>query len=82
FGTKAEFKAMCDEAEKYGIKVIVDVVANHMANNTRHIGNSRADISDQNDPTFRDDDSCWHLNGSTGIDYNNQHRNGDTSSLT
>ena len=82
FGTKAEFKAMCDEAEKYGIKVIVDVVANHMANNTGHIGNSRADISDQNDPTFRDDDSCWHLNGSTGIDYNNQHRNGDTSSLT
>ena len=82
FGTKAEFKAMCDEAEKYGIKVIVDVVANHMANNTGEIGNSRADISDQNDPTFRDDDSCWHLNGSTGIDYNNQHRNGDTSSLT
>ncbi len=82
FGTKAEFKAMCDEAEKYGIKVIVDVVANHMANNTGHIGNTRADISDQNDPTFRDDDSCWHLNGSTGIDYNNQHRNGDTSSLT
>ena len=82
FGTKAEFKAMCDEAEKYGIKVIVDVVANHMANNTGKIGNNRADISDQNDPTFRDDDSCWHLNGSTGIDYNNQHRNGDTSSLT
>ena len=82
FGTKAEFKAMCDEAEKYGIKVIVDVVANHMANNTGKIGNSRADISDQNDPTFRDDDSCWHLNGSNGIDYNDQHRNGDTSSLT
>ncbi len=82
FGTKAEFKAMCDEAEKYGIKVIVDIVANHMANNTGSKGNCRDDICSQNDPTFRDDDSCWHLNGSRGIDYGNQHRNGDTSSLT
>ena len=31
-GTKSEFKAMCDEAEKYGIKVIVDAVLNHTAN--------------------------------------------------
>lgn len=28
-GTEEEFKAMCDEAHKYGVKVIVDVVANH-----------------------------------------------------
>lgn len=28
-GTKDEFKAMCEEAHKYGIKVIVDVVPNH-----------------------------------------------------
>ena len=28
-GTREEFKAMCDEADKYGIKVIVDVVPNH-----------------------------------------------------
>ncbi|MBD5134398.1 MAG: starch-binding protein [Lachnospiraceae bacterium] len=82
FGTKQEFKEMCDEAEKYGINVIVDIVANHMANNTGQIGNTRADISSQNDPYIRDDDSCWHLNGSTGIDYGNQHRNGDNSSLT
>ena len=32
YGNKAEFKAMCAEAEKYGIKVIVDIVANHMGN--------------------------------------------------
>ncbi|MBQ3584799.1 MAG: starch-binding protein, partial [Lachnospiraceae bacterium] len=82
FGTKAEFKAMCDEAEKYGIKVIVDIVANHMANNTGSKGNCTDDICSQNDPTFRDDSSCWHLNGSTYIDYGNQHRNGDTTSLT
>lgn len=30
-GTKEEFTAMCEEAHKYGIKVIVDVVPNHTA---------------------------------------------------
>ncbi len=33
FGTKSELTSMCNEADKYGIKVIVDVVANHLANN-------------------------------------------------
>ncbi len=32
-GTEQEFAAMCTEAEKYGIKIIVDVVCNHTANN-------------------------------------------------
>ena len=31
-GTRAELKSLCDEAENYNIKVIVDIVANHMAN--------------------------------------------------
>ena len=30
-GTEDEFKAMCEEADKYGIKIIVDVVPNHTA---------------------------------------------------
>ena len=30
-GSKNELKAMCEEAEELGIKVIVDVVANHLA---------------------------------------------------
>ena len=30
-GTKEELKSLCEEAEKYGIKVVVDVVANHLA---------------------------------------------------
>ena len=30
-GTAEEFKAMCTEAHKYGVKIIVDVVANHLA---------------------------------------------------
>ena len=28
-GTRDEFKKMCTEADKYGIKVIVDIIANH-----------------------------------------------------
>lgn len=36
-GTRDEFKAMCDEADKYGIKVIVDVIANHTTPQTEAI---------------------------------------------
>ena len=32
-GTKAQLKALCEEAELYGIQVVVDIVANHLANN-------------------------------------------------
>lgn len=32
-GSRDEFKSMCAEADKYGIKIIVDVVPNHTANN-------------------------------------------------
>lgn len=31
-GTKADLTALCEEAEKYGIKIICDIVSNHMAN--------------------------------------------------
>ena len=32
-GTKAQLTSLCTEAEKYNIKVVVDIVANHLANN-------------------------------------------------
>lgn len=32
-GNKAQFTQMCTAADSYGIKVIVDIVANHLANN-------------------------------------------------
>ena len=31
-GTKDELKSLCAEAEKYGIKIICDIVSNHMGN--------------------------------------------------
>ena len=30
-GTKKDFENMCDKAEQYNVKIIVDIVANHMA---------------------------------------------------
>ena len=52
-GTKTDFAEMCAEAEKYGIKVIVDVVANHLGNKT---GNDLADAV----PEYLRKDAYWH----------------------
>ena len=72
FGTKAEFKAMCDEAEKYGIKVIVDIVANHMGNikgwKIGSVEEVMGDISPQVgefwNPDMLTDSSYWHISTS------------------
>ncbi len=37
-GTKTQFVEMCEEAKKYGIKIIVDTVVNHMGTDDDHIG--------------------------------------------
>lgn len=39
-GTEAEFKAMCETAHSYGVKVIVDVVANHTTTATGSVSGS------------------------------------------
>ncbi len=53
-GTKSDFKAMCDEAHKYGVKVVVDAVLNHMANKGDNT------LSDTIPSDIRNDGSCWH----------------------
>ena len=53
-GTKAEFTAMCEEAHKYGIHVIVDVVSNHLGNQTGY------DITTSAPSDIKDDTDCWH----------------------
>ena len=42
-GTKAEFTAMCTEAKKYGIKIIVDAVINHMGTKDGDDSNTSTD---------------------------------------
>ncbi len=72
YGTKAEFKAMCDEAEKYGVKVIVDIVANHMGNikgwKIGSVEEVMGDISPQVGEFWNTDmltdSSYWHISTS------------------
>lgn len=58
-GTKAELESLCKEADNYGIKVIVDVVANHLAGD-----HSR--IEDDLKPS-----QYWHTFGG-GINWKNR----------
>ena len=53
-GTATEFRAMCEEAHKYGVRVIVDAVLNHMANQTKN--NLSSAIPEQ----YRNNSSFWH----------------------
>ena len=50
-GSKADLQSLCDEAEKYGINVVVDVVANH----TRSIGDDGLDSS-----CYHNDGDAWY----------------------
>lgn len=52
-GTKQEFSDMCAAAEALGIKVIVDVVANHLANETENVRSSKI-------PSYLMKDEYWH----------------------
>lgn len=57
-GSKDEFKSMCEEAEKYGIKVIVDVVANHTGN--RGGGSDQYWPATNVDSAIKDNSAFWH----------------------
>ncbi|MDP4145568.1 MAG: carbohydrate-binding protein [Bacillota bacterium] len=56
-GSESDFKDLCSAAHSYGIKIIVDVVMNHVANN----GNADQ-WADQVDPKFKDS-SLYHNQG-------------------
>lgn len=64
-GTKAELESLCAKAEEYGIKIIVDIVANHMGN-IKGWSNSLADVSEQVgrywNPDMLTNEEYWHIN--------------------
>ena len=73
-GSKDDLTALCKEADKYGIKIIVDVVANHLANNTGKEGNAKSDRSTQIPSWIRDNDDFWHSDNYSGSSDGNRHQ--------
>ena len=66
-GTRDEFKAMCDEAHSYGVKVIVDVIANHT---TPQLDKVSQELIDAGGGSF---DTLFHKNNEKDItDYDNR----------
>lgn len=67
-GTKAEFENMCRVAHSYGIKVIVDIVANHTGNGGAN-GIANTVIDD-----IKNDSNCYHNYGNFhDINYGNRY---------
>ncbi len=66
-GTKSELRSLCDAADNYGIKVIVDIVANHMANNGTN-GPAMTYLNTGINSTLRGSSSYWHVNTLSGFD--------------
>ena len=60
-GTREEFKTMCAEAEKYGVKIIVDVLPNHT---TPELGRVSQDLKS----AAGGQDALYHANGFTKIE--------------
>ena len=67
-GTRDQFKAMCDSAAKYGVKIIVDVLPNHTA-----VDHSA--VTAALDSAVGGHDKLFHANGLTDItDYNDRYQ--------
>ena len=71
-GTKSELKAMCAEAEKYGVKVVVDIVANHLADQGKYC-NGLDNVSTQVDGDLRRGD-YWHSDMMSADDDGNRYK--------
>ena len=67
-GTREDLQAMCAEAAKYGIRVIVDVLPNHTS-----VDDTR--VSDDLDAAVGGHENLYHANGFTAIrDYNDRYQ--------
>lgn len=58
-GTKDELKALCNEADKYGIKIICDIVSNHLGNEVESDPNSVSSQVETYQPDFYKNQSSY-----------------------
>lgn len=72
-GTKAELKSLCDAAEDMGIKVVCDIVANHLAD-VDGSGNKQSNINSGVAANLRNNTGYWHLNGEWANDDSNRYK--------
>lgn len=71
-GTKAQLRSLCTTAEAKGIKVIVDIVANHMADNGLK-KNGLDNVSSSVDSQWRQS-QYWHSDDMAADDDNNRYK--------
>ena len=67
-GSKAQLKELCTEAEKYGIKVIVDAIGNHLAGDHTNIDGDLKDAKYWHNSGYTSDGK----NGTKKIDWKNR----------
>lgn len=67
-GTKAELTELCTEAEKYGIKIICDIVSNHMGNEVESNPNSLSPQVETYAPEIYNNQSDYFRNNSFETD--------------
>ena len=68
-GTKADFESLCKAAHERGIKVVVDVVANHMGNHESGGNGIASTVTEE----LKTDMSCWHDITKNISDYNSRY---------
>ena len=61
-GTKDELKDLCTEAEKYGVKIICDIVSNHMGSESEDTPNVVSSQVKTYDPDIYDNASAFFRN--------------------
>ena len=75
-GTKDDLKSLCQEADKYGIKIVADIVANHLAGDHSRIQNDLKDSQywHQDIGPAQDGDRYKVTHGTIGMpDLNTEH---------
>lgn len=67
-GTQADLKSLCETAHKYNVKIVCDIVSNHMgANSTQQMPQYLADEIKTNEPTI------WNAGSTAGRAANNKY---------